>query len=107
MFAIIGKAVVALLMLGVAAIGVHHVNDARHARLSELSRIERIKYVRLNEDNGNVTLILASTLMDKDGRLPNIITFQGKTYERGWTNEGNTDADEREWFEVVRQKDGK
>jgi hypothetical protein len=57
----------------------------------------------LTADGGEEVIRLApSPLMDKDGKLPDIICWDGRTFERGWTNEGNTDADERLWFEVKK-----
>lgn len=35
-----------------------------------------------------------------DGTLPDVIHYKGRAYKRCWTNEGNTDKDERLWCEV-------
>lgn len=52
-------------------------------------------------DGMRVVELDPAPLMEPDGRLPNIIQYDGRTYERGWTNDGNTDADERFWFEAA------
>lgn len=53
-----------------------------------------------SERNSDSFRLNPSLFVEPDGRLPNRITYEGRTFERGWTNDGNTDCDERLWFEV-------
>ena len=56
--------------------------------------------ILLTADGGEeVARLDPSLLMEADGRLPNVIHHYGRIFERGYTNEFNTDADERLWFE--------
>ena len=38
---------------------------------------------------------------EPDGQLPNVIVWHGRVFERGWTQQGNRDANERLWFEIT------
>lgn len=58
--------------------------------------------ILLVDDGEEVARLDPESLREPDGRLPNVIHWQGRTFERGWTNDGNTDADERLWYEVAR-----
>jgi len=53
-------------------------------------------------DGDIVTRLDPTPYFDDARTLPNLIVWKGRAFERGWTNEGNTDADERLWFEVAK-----
>jgi hypothetical protein len=58
--------------------------------------------ILMTADGEQVWALDPTLYFDKDGRLPNIIVWNGRTFERGWTQQGNTDKDERLWFEVKK-----
>ena len=64
------------------------------SRLLCVLQITRDCQMRLYTTDGDVVLLDPTPYFDKDGRLPNIFQYQGRTFERG--------SDDRLlWFEVT------